>query len=82
MELKITIGMSDFEPWSGAVETWDKIVEHGEEESFEALAVEMFPDGCTQAELNDFLWFEDEWIFESLGIDDEDDEDDEDEDGE
>ena len=29
---------------------------------------EMYPEGVTETELNDILWFEDEWIFDTLGI--------------
>ena len=33
---------------------------------------EMFPEGLTETKLNDILWFEDEWIFDNLGIETED----------
>lgn len=33
-----------------------------------ALLEETFPDGCPETELNDFLWFDDEFIFSDLDI--------------
>lgn len=32
------------------------------------LLDEIFPDGCTETELNDFLWFDYEFIFLALDI--------------
>lgn len=64
----------DFEAWSGAIYTKDKIIEEGKEDEFEALIEELYPDGIDETGLNDLLWFEDKWIFEILGITDEEDE--------
>lgn len=60
----------DFEAWSGAVETKDRIIDAGKESEFESLIDELYPDGLTDTQLNDILWFEEAWIFESLGITD------------
>ena len=64
----------DFEAWSGAVETKDRIIDAGKESEFESLIDELYPDGLTDTQLNDILWFEEAWIFESLGITDNDEE--------
>ena len=37
----------------------------------------MYPEGIDETKLNDILWFEEDWIFESLGITDEEDAEDE-----
>ena len=73
-----------FEAWSGAIYTKNKLMENGINEEFISFAEEIFPDGCTDTELNDFLWFETNLIFEHFGLDEngdplenEDDEDDE-----
>ncbi len=29
---------------------------------------DIFPNGCTETELNDFLWFDDEYILSALNI--------------
>ncbi len=72
-------GIRNFEPWSGAVDTHRTIIEHGCETAFESLIEELYPDGLSDTDLNDILWFERDWIFESLDIkEDEEDEEDED----
>lgn len=61
-------GIEKFEAWCGAVSTKNTIVENGKADEFDRLIEEIFPDGCTETELNDFLWFDDDTIFEMLGI--------------
>lgn len=62
----------------GATFTLDTIEEKGKEQEFMDLLDELYPDGADETELNDFIAFDDDYIFECLGItDDEDDEDDE-----
>lgn len=77
-------GITDFEAWSGAVDTKKTIVDNNKEEEFDALIEETYPDGIDETALNDLLWFESDWIFECLGIteDDEEEEDTEEEDNE
>ena len=75
MKVYQEISFKDFDAWSGAVDTKEKIVDAGKAEEFEALVEELFPNGVEATELNDFLWFDDDYIFESLGITEEDDED-------
>lgn len=69
--------LEEFETWSGATETKQTILEHGEDDEFIWLCEEMNPEGMTETELNDFLWFDSDFIFEHLGIDEEESEDDE-----
>lgn len=47
------------------------IEEEGKEEEFNQLIEELYPDGLTDTELNDLLWFDDKWIYETLGIEEE-----------
>ena len=62
---------SDFAPWSGAIPTWDKIVENNMEEELENLLEEMFcGDIPTDTQINDLLWFDSDWVLEQLGISD------------
>ena len=56
----------NFNAWSGAVETKETIINEGKAEQFDNLIEELYPDGLTYTQLNDLLWFEDEWIFEML----------------
>lgn len=60
--------LRNFDAWSGAVETKKTILEHDKEEDFECLIDELFPDGLTDTQLNDILWFDSEWVFECLDI--------------
>lgn len=76
MIIKTDIYLSEFEAWSGAVSTLDRIKEEGKCDELEAMLEELYPDGMTATELNDMLWFDDEWLFEVLGIEDEDEEED------
>ena len=70
--------LSEFKAWSGAVETREKIIEAGLEEEFERLIDDCYPEGITSTQLNDILWFDSEWVYESLGMTEEDEEDEED----
>lgn len=70
-ELKLYTEIGDYQPWSGAVETWDKIVELNKVDELERLLEDAYPEGLSITELNDLLWFEDKWVFEMLGISEE-----------
>lgn len=65
-----------YTPWSGAIDTYNTIVEAGKEEEFESLIEELYPDGIKEVTLNDILWFEPEFILESLGLSEEEEEED------
>lgn len=58
----------NFNAWSGAVETQERIINEGKAEDFDYLIEELYPDGLSETQLNDLLWFEEDWIFEQLGI--------------
>ena len=69
--MKITKEINNFneiEVWSGAKYTYAIIIKNNKQDEFMALLDEIFPDGCTETELNDFLWFDDEFIFLALVI--------------
>ena len=59
--------------WAGAVDTLDTIKENIKKEELIYLLEDTFTDKIpTDTEVNDFLWFEREYILECLGIDVED----------
>lgn len=60
--------LRDFNAWSGGVETKRTIIENDKTEEFDQLIEELHPDGINETQLNDILWFEEDWIFEMLGI--------------
>ena len=64
----------NFDAWSGAVETKQAIINAGKVSEFDFLIEEIYPDGLSETSLNDLLWFEEEWIFEMLGIKEEEEE--------
>lgn len=63
-----------FEPWAGAVDTYNTIMEADKVDEFESLIDELYPDGIEEGKLNDILWFEDDWILGMLGLSEEEDE--------
>ena len=68
MIIKTEKNLRGFEAWSGAIETKNLILDAGLEEEFEGLIEELYPNGLTDTELNDILWFDSDWILENLGI--------------
>ena len=60
--------LRNFDAWSGAVDTKETIINAGKDKDFDYLIEELYPDGITDTQLNDLLWFEEDWIFEVLGI--------------
>lgn len=66
--------------WSGAIDTLNTIQENDkEEELMSFLSLDVFSEMPDLTEVNDLLWFEDAWIFEMLGIDNDDEDDDDEE---
>ena len=68
--MKITSEMSlkNFKAWSGAKDTLNKLIELDKCDDLEFILDDLYPNGLTDTQLNDILWFEDEWIYETLGI--------------
>ena len=61
--------MRNFNAWSGGKDTLQTIREHNKIDDLEYLLEELFQETTpTETEINDLLWFEDEYIFECLGI--------------
>ena len=82
MKIISEISVSEFEAWCGAKDTLQVIIDNNKESEFDLLIEELYPDGLTDTQLNDILWFEEEWIFESLGISEDGETEEEDEDEE
>jgi len=60
--------LRDFKAWNGAVDTQETILNEGKGEEFDSLIEELYPDGIEEGHLNDLLWFDEEWLYEMLGI--------------
>jgi len=68
MKIITETSLDNFEAWEGAKQTLQKIREAGKFEDLEMLLDDIYPDGIDDVKLNDILWFDDDWIFESLGM--------------
>ena len=79
MKVYKEVNLEDFKWWSGAKDTAEIISENDKCGELEELLEECYPEGIGETELNDLLWFEDEWIFEMLGINNGEEEDEEEE---
>ena len=58
--------LKDFEFWSGACSTVKYLTDE-EMDTIESMLEEIYPDGMTDTEINDFFWFDDDTIADWLG---------------
>ena len=68
MKIYSEINIADFEAWSGAINTLDRIIAEDKCDELESILEDLYPDGISETELNDLLWFDDETVFGWLGI--------------
>lgn len=68
LEAKLYIDFDEYEPWSGAEETYNRIVNEDKLDDLERLVDEVYPEGISRTELNDLLWFDSDWVYEMLGM--------------
>ena len=68
MTITYELDLSSFQAWSGAKDTLERIQRDGKCEALENILEELYPDGMTETELNDLLWFDSESVYEWLGI--------------
>ena len=69
MKIIMETSLERFEAWSGGEDTLEVLREKDLCEQLEnILEGDIFPDGCTDTELNDVLWFERDTIAEWLGF--------------
>ena len=60
-----------FEAWSGGKDTLDTLRENNDCDAVECLIEECYPDGdISDTGINDFLWFERDFIAQHLGYSD------------
>lgn len=69
MRLYSDFDINTFDAWSGGEDTKDAIINAGKADLFNALADDIFPDGCDVTQMNDFLRFDTQYIYELLGLD-------------
>ena len=68
MTITYELDLNSFQAWSGAQETLERIQREGKCAELENVLEELYPDGMTETELNDLLWFDSESVYEWLGI--------------
>lgn len=68
MTITANISLRDFEAWSGARQTLNRLINTNTVEDFESVLEDLYPDGINETALNDILWFDDEWVFETVGL--------------
>ena len=71
MKIYKELDLTSFEPWNGAIDTYNTIYNADKLNDLELLLEELYPDGIDETQLNDLLWFESDWLYESLGISEE-----------
>ncbi len=68
MTIKSDISLENFGAWSGGRSTLDRIINEGKCGELESMLEDLYPDGMTDTQLNDLLWFDSDTVFEWLGI--------------
>jgi len=69
MKIYREIPLSEFDFWAGAKDTARYLTEE-ELEQIEQILEEIYPEGLSETDINDLLWFEHELIAEWLGYED------------
>ena len=72
MEYKVELSSIDnFKAWSGARETLDTVRERGGIDQLTSLCEDIFSGITpTEGQINDWLWFDDDYIYQALGYHD------------
>lgn len=68
MKISYELDLDTFEAWSGAVSTLDRIRENNLTRQLENILEELYPDGMSETELNDLLWFDSDSVYRWLGL--------------
>ena len=66
--MKLITSFLHYQPWAGARDTYALIDCNNKLEELDELITQCYPEGLTETELNDILWFDSEWVLSSLGI--------------
>lgn len=60
--------IEDFDAWSGGLDTLRDVERAGKMRELDMLIDDVMQDPMTDTELNDFLWFDRDFIFNELGM--------------
>lgn len=72
MEYKVQINsLENFKAWSGGLETLNTVRERGGVDTLTIICEDIFSgDIPTETTINDWLWFDSDFIYQALGYDD------------
>ena len=72
MEYKVQINsLENFKAWSGGLETLSTVRERGGVDTLTIICEDIFSgDIPTETTINDWLWFDSDFIYQALGYDD------------
>lgn len=68
MTICYELDLNSFQAWSGAKSTLERIQREDKCAELEAMLDDLYPDGMTETQLNDLLWFDSEQVYEWLGL--------------
>lgn len=66
MRITSELSLTNFDFWAGAK---DHEFTYSELKDLESMLDDIYPNGCTETDINDLFWFEEEFLCELLGID-------------
>ena len=66
MKINTEMNLTEFKGWSGGADTLKELT-LDEMDILQDTIEEMQPEGLSETQLNDILWFEDDWISEIIG---------------
>ena len=69
MKYYVEENFNNFEPWAGAVSTWQRIIDEGKADEADRYLEEIEPaDGWTKSAINDLLRFDSDSVYKALGM--------------
>lgn len=68
MSLKVICEFRDYEPWGGAVDFYNEIRDNDKLDDLEFILEDLYPDGCTDTNINDLLAFDEDTVREWLDL--------------
>lgn len=72
MEYKVELSsLEDFKAWAGALDTLNTVRERGGMDVLTTICEDIFSgDIPTEVQINDWLWFDSDFIYQALGYED------------
>ncbi len=69
MKITYELNLRNFKAWNGAVNTLNNIIEEDKIDLLEGILEDHYEE-LTETQLNDILWFDTEWIYNVLNMED------------